>query len=124
MGKECGEECGDGCGSEHSTCQCACHTCGAPNCSGCAHMHGGKADPVKMSVIMWKQAFFSAMMESHKEKIKKKIEMAWGSQMDKAADAVVESMGKQWQSMMQDAGAEKELRDKLARMFSEGQKQK
>jgi len=89
-------------------------------------MHGGKgaADPVEMGMTMWKQAFFNAMMETHAEKLKKRIEAAWGPMMDKVADAVVEAMGKQWQAMLQQAGADQELREKLARIWSEGQKQK
>ena len=118
------KECVDKCGCEQTNCPCPCHTCGAPTCSGCGHMHGGKADPVEMTTIMWKNAFFSAMMETHKDKLKEKIEAAWGSQMDKVADAVIEAMGKQWQAMLQDAVADKELHEKIGKAFSEGQRQK
>jgi len=38
--------------------------------------------------------------------------------MDKAADAVIDSMGKTWQSMLQQAGTEQELREKIAKIWS------
>lgn len=82
-------------------------------------MHGGAPDPVEMGIIMWKRAFGEAMIEIQKEKLKKRIESAWGPMMDKAADAVIDSMGKTWQSMLQQAGAEQELREKIAKIWSE-----
>ena len=118
MEKECGNECGSG----QTDCQCPCHTCGAPTCSGCANMHGGKACPIEMTTMMWKKAFFTAHMEVEVEKLKERIEANWGPLMDKVADAVIEAMGKQWQAMLQDAGADKELNEKVAKIFSEGRK--
>ena len=45
--------------------------------------------------------------------------------MDKVADALTESMGKEWQAMIQKSSAKKELHEKLAKIFSEAnQKQK
>gem|GEM_PF-6486394 len=41
-----------------------------------------------------------------------------GPMMDKAADAVIDSMGKTWQSMLQQAGTEQELREKIAKIWS------
>jgi hypothetical protein len=84
-------------------------------------MHGGKgaADPVEMGIVMWKKAFAEAMIETQKEKLKKRIEAAWGPMMDKVADAVIESMGKTWQSMLVQAAADQELREKIAKIWSE-----
>ncbi len=122
-------------GTEHGTegCRCPCHTTGAKSCGMCAPMHGGMhegmhgvtaADPAEMMVIMWRKAFFKAQMELMKEKMKEKIEAAMGPMADKAADAVFESMGKTWQSMLLQTEAEAELREKLAKILSEGKKQK
>jgi O-methyltransferase involved in polyketide biosynthesis len=45
--------------------------------------------------------------------------------MDKVADAIMESMGKEWQAMIQKSTAKRELHEKLAKIFHEGmQKQK
>jgi hypothetical protein len=45
--------------------------------------------------------------------------------MDKVADALTESLGKEWQAMIQKSSAKRELHEKLAKIMSEGsQKQK
>jgi hypothetical protein len=85
-------------------------------------MHGETVDPVEMGIVMWKKAFMEAMTQLQAEKLKKRIEAAWGPTMDKVADAALEAMGKQWQSMLQLSGAEQELREKIARIWSEAPK--
>jgi hypothetical protein len=86
-------------------------------------MHGiTAADPAEMIVIMWRKAFFTAQMEFMTEKMKEKIKAAMGHMADKAADALFEAMGKTWQSMVLQSGAEAELYEKLARILSEGKK--
>jgi hypothetical protein len=92
-------------------------------------MHGsGKMesmDPFEMVMAMWQKASFEAYSELMIEKLKKRIEVANGPIMDKVADALTESMGKEWQAMIQKSSAKKELHEKLAKIFSEGsQKQK
>ncbi len=90
----------------------------------CERTHGDKAsvDPIEMAVTLWNKAFLMAHLELMAEKLKKRMEQAWGPMADRAADAVIESMGKQWQSMLQQAGADRELREKLAGLFSEAEK--
>ena len=59
------------------------------------------------------------------EKLKKRIEAATGPTMDKVADALIETIGKEWQAMIQKSTAKKELHEKLAKIMSEAsQKQK
>ncbi len=118
-------------GTEHGTegCRCPCHTTGAKSCGMCAPMHGvmhgvTAADPAEMMVIMWRKAFFKAQMELMTEKRKETLEAAMGPMADKVADAVFEAMGKTWQSMLLQTEAEAELREKLAKILSEGKKQK
>ena len=60
------------------------------------------------------------MKQAQADLLKAKIQKAWGSKMDKAADAVIEAMGVQWQSMLAQAGAKAELKDKLAALWQEG----
>ncbi len=104
------------CGTERRTEQAA----GCPT-----SMHGAKgADPIEMAVIMWHKAFFTAYMEFMTEKLKERMEATMGPTADKVADAIFEAMSKQWQAKLQQAGAETELHEKLARIFSEGQKKK
>ena len=93
----------------------------------CASMEGGAvgkvaSDPVEMGVKIWQKAFFKAHMEFMAEKLKKKIEAAWGPTSDKAADAMIERMGSQWHAMVQQAMAEQIFREKLTKLYSEGEK--
>jgi hypothetical protein len=112
------------------SCGCSCHPgSGAGGCSGCGHMHGsGKMesmDPFEMVMAMWHKASFEAYSELMIEKLKKRIEAANGPVMDKIADAIMESMGKEFEAMKQKSYAKKELHEKFAKIFSEGsQKQK
>jgi len=50
------------------------------------------------------------------------MEARWGAATDKVADALIEKMEKQWMAMFQQTGAEQEFREKLAKIYSEGQK--
>jgi hemoglobin-like flavoprotein len=72
-----------------------------------------------MSMMMWHKAFFQAMHEVHVEKLKKRIESAWGPAMDKSADAAIESFGKVWQSMLMKSEATNEFASKLQKVYSE-----
>ena len=85
----------------------------------------GSKDPFEMVMHMWYKASFKAYSELMIEKLKKRIEAANGSVMDKVADALMESMGKEWQAMIQKSSAKRELHEKLAKIMSESsQKQK
>ncbi len=112
------------------SCGCSSHPgSGTSGCSECGPMHGsGKMesmDPFEMVMAMWHKASFEAYSELMIEKLKKRIEAANGPVMDKVADALTESMGKEWQAMIQKSSAKKELHEKLAKIFSEAtQKQK
>ena len=93
----------------------------------CASIEGGSAtksssDPVEMGSMIWQKAFFKAHLEFMAEKLKRKIEAAWGPMADKAADAMIERMGSQWHAMVQQAVAEKIFREKLTKLYSEGEK--
>jgi hypothetical protein len=107
-------------------CPCPCHASGS-TCAMCASMEGGVAgkvssDPVEMGVMIWQKAFFKAHLEFMAEKLKKKIEAAWGPTSDKAADAMIERMQSQWRAMVQQAAADQIFRDKLTKLYSEGEK--
>lgn len=101
-------------------CKCSCHGMGTEHCHMCQNMHGrGMPNPMEMSVKMWQKAFFEALMEYHKDAIKKKMAAAWGDTTDKAAQAVFDAMTKQWMGMAQGSAAEQEMRQKLAQLMSE-----
>ena len=76
----------------------------------------------EMAGTIWQKAFFKAHLEFMAEKLKKKIEAAWGPTSDKAADAMIERMGSQWSAMIQQAKAEQTFREKLTKLYSEAEK--
>ena len=112
------------------SCECPCHPgSGVGGCPGCADTHGsskmGSMDPFEMVMAMWYKASFKAYSELMIEKLKKRIDAANGPVMDKVADVIVESIGKEWQTMIQKSAAKKEVHEKLAKIMSESsQKQK
>ena len=123
MENQCGQE-------NRDSCECPCHPgTGAGGCPGCADMHGhskmGSGDVFEFVMAMWHKAAFTAHSELMVEKLKKRIEAVNGPVMDKVADAIMESMGKEWQAMIQKSTTKRELHEKLAKIFHEGmQKQK
>ena len=113
---------------ESMECPCPCHPSGG-TCSTCAStgckMKGGMdgmMDPLEIGVMMWHKAFLKANIELMAEKLKKRMEARWGAATDKAADALIEKMEKQWMAMFEKTGAEQEFREKLAKIYTEGQK--
>jgi hypothetical protein len=68
---------------------------------------------------MWTGSFFEAMKQLQVEVLKGKMQKAWGPKMDKAADAVLEAMGVQWQSMVAQAKAKSDLRQRLTGLWQE-----
>ena len=87
--------------------------CGTPGCSG---------DPLDCAIGMWSCAFFRAMKAVQVDLLKARIQKAWGAKMEKAADAVLEAMGVQWQSMLAQAQAKAQFRQRLQSLWQEGNK--
>lgn len=109
----CCETTGQSCGGESASSQAKRCGCGSDRCSG---------DPTECALGMWSGAFFQALNQVQVELLKAKIQKAWGSQMDKAAEAVLEAMGAQWQSMMAQSKAKADLRQRLQALWQAGQK--
>ena len=106
---------------ERLECPCPCHASGG-TCAMCASMEGGTpgkiaSDPVEMASVIWQKAFFKAHLELMAEKLKKKIDAAWGPTTDRAADAMIERMQSQFRSMIQQSIAEQTFRDKLTKLY-------
>ncbi len=87
--------------------------CGTEGCSG---------DPINCAAGMWTGSFFQALKQAQVELLKTKIQKAWGAKMDKAADAVLEAMGVQWQSILAQSKAKADLQERLQRLWQEGGK--
>ena len=75
-----------------------------------------------MSQMMFQKAFFKALFEVKVEKLKKKIEEKWGSNLDLAAEAVIEASGKEWEALGATAQAKQELHSKLAAILTQKKK--
>ncbi len=110
MNKECNNEscCNTGSSSSSQASEC----CPMESCD-C---------PIEMAEKMWKGAFFEALTEVKKEALKERIRKAWGANIDKSADAVLETMGTIWQAKVASGKAKYDLKEKLARILSEGKK--
>ncbi len=116
MENKCDCEVGEDCG-------CGCPTSGGGRYS-CGHggMVTQASDPVTMSQTMFQKAFFKALFEIKVEKLKRKIEEKWGSNLDQAAEAVIEALGKEWEAIGSSAQAKQELHNKLANILAQKKK--
>ncbi|MGI0065165.1 MAG: hypothetical protein ACREAT_00230, partial [Nitrosotalea sp.] len=78
---------------EDATCSCIsesdCNDCGCET-----------VDPVKQSMELLHKAFHDALYQAHVERLKKRIDASFGPSIDKAADAMIETAAKVWQSMI------------------------
>ena len=90
------------------------------SCSACHTACGG--DPIACACAMWTASFFQAMKQAQVDALKAKIQKAWGAKMDKAADIILEAMGAKWRSMVAEASAKVDVRERLTRLWQEGQK--
>jgi hypothetical protein len=79
-------------------------------------------DPIQHAMMAWHKAFFVAHHDAQTERMRKRIEATYGPTMDKAADAVFETIGKVWSSMLTQSEAKKDLASKLQKIFSETSK--
>lgn len=73
--------------------------------------------PVEMAAQKWSASFCQAMTEVQVEILKAKIKKGWGTEMEKVGDAVIESMGAQWQAMLSKAKAHVDLRENIKKVF-------
>ena len=110
MGSSC--DTSSSCSTQGTECRCAI-------CAGGGNCSQGGGDCLDAAVGMWSGSFCQAIKEVQVDLLKAKMQKAWGGQMDKAADAVLEAMGVQWQSMVAQAQAKGELRERLRALFQQ-----
>lgn len=100
---------------ENATCSCNSEVeCGDCGC--------GTVDPVRQSIELLHRAFHDALYQTHVERLKKRIDASFGPSLDKAADAMIETATKIWQSTLIQSEAKQELELKLQKIFSETSK--
>jgi hypothetical protein len=73
--------------------------------------------PIEKAAQKWSESFCKAMSEVQVEILKAKIKKSWGADMEKVGDAVIESMGAQWQAMLTGAKAHVDLRENIKNVF-------
>lgn len=95
--------------------------CGTKD-SSCHSKAAEECCPVEKAIKCWDSAFCEAMREVQIDILKTKIKVAWGSNLEKAADAVLESMGAKWQSMLANNKAQTNLREKIVKIWNEEKK--
>ena len=100
---------------EDATCSCTSEM----ECSDCGC---GTVDPVSQSMELLHKAFHDALYQAHVERLKKRIDASLGPSLDKAADAMIETAAKVWQSTVVQSEAKKELESKLQKILSETSK--
>ena len=68
--------------------------------------------------------FIQVNIELIAEKSKKEMKSRFTPATDKAADALIKKMEKQWMAMFQQTRAQEEFHNKLAKIYQEGQNNK
>ena len=101
--------------------------CGQESCdtekSECpAGMDREDCCPVEKKKDVWMEAFFCTMQGVKNDIQKEKIKKAWGANMEKAADAVLEAAGVCWTTTLAQAEAKQKLMENLSKIFREGKK--
>ena len=110
MAPECTTE---SCDVESRECSSGGCSCGNAGCSG---------DPLDCAVGLWTCSSFQALKEVQVELLKSRIHKAFGAKLEKAADAAVEALQGQWQSMLAQSKAKTDFRDRLRGLWQEGSK--
>ena len=108
-----------------STCETktgVCETAGTPQAQGPSKCHCGGdcgGDPIVCKMHMWACSFHQAMKAAQVEVLKAKIQKAWGSKLEKEANAVLELMEAKWTSMQAVEQAKAELKAKFEQLCKE-----
>ena len=77
----------------------------------CGGVCGG--DPIICAMHMWGASFFEALKQTQVEILKAKIQKAYGPKLEKEANAVLETMGTTWESMLAMQKAKADLKAKF-----------
>ena len=89
---------------------------------GCGCQESSSCCPIEKATALWKSSFCQALKEVKVEILKEKIKKAWGAKLDKSADAVLEAAEAQWNAALTKGKADLDLKEKIARIVTEGKK--
>ncbi|HEX2407152.1 MAG TPA: hypothetical protein VHJ38_08075 [Nitrososphaeraceae archaeon] len=109
---ECVETQSSGKSNVANECSCCCQTTTNKTNSPCCN-----DDPIAGAKLLLEKSFFKALTEVHVEKLKKQIEIEWGTTIDKAVDLTIETVAKQWQGALSKSSANKEFYNELEKIF-------
>jgi hypothetical protein len=111
--------CDDQCETESA------QSCSASSCDAKPGCPSESDCPIDCAADMWKGSFFQAMREAQVDLLKAKIQKAWGPMMDKAADALLASVGARFEAMVAEVRAAEachEFKGKLKDLWLEQKK--
>ena len=78
--------------------------------------------PVQKATEMWTCAFLEAKKQVCIDILKAKIQKAWGSKMEKTADAVLNAMSAEWKAKLAKGKAKMELKEQIMKIMMEKDK--
>ena len=78
--------------------------------------------PIEKATEMWSCAFCEAKRQVAVEILKDKIQKAWGSKMEKVADAVLAAKDAEWKAMLAKGKAKMELKDQMLKILAKSEK--
>ncbi len=114
------------CNENSCSTETTCPSCGETGECGCKcpsqKFFNEACCPVEKAIKMWGASFPVAMKEVQVELLKARIKKEWGAYMEKEADAIIESMGTFWTSMVSAAKARKDLSETFAKIFESAAK--
>jgi hypothetical protein len=78
--------------------------------------------PIEKATEMWSCAFCEAKRQAAVEILKGKIQKAWGSKMEKVADAVLAAKDAEWKAMLAKGKAKMDLKDQMLKILAKSEK--
>ncbi|MBF0362401.1 MAG: hypothetical protein HQK49_15395 [Oligoflexia bacterium] len=84
--------------------------------------HHHECCPFKSMIDKLNEAFCDATHEVYVDILKEKIHKAWGTQIEKAAEAVFAAKSTDWMAELSKAKAHHDLKDQIKKILSEGKK--
>ena len=78
--------------------------------------------PIQKATEMWTGAFCEAKKQVCVDILKNKIQKAWGSKLEKTADAVLNAMEAEWKASVAKGKAKMDLKEQMLKALTECEK--
>ncbi|MBF0297824.1 MAG: hypothetical protein HQK51_03845 [Oligoflexia bacterium] len=89
------------------------------------HVNGGhhhKYCPFQKTIDRLNEAYYDAVHEVYVSILKDKIQKAWGTQVEKAAEALCAEKNTDWMAELSKSKAQHDLKDQMKKILSEEKK--